>query len=588
MVAVDLLLNRERIGDMQARLLSIFSLLFVFCSHAQKKVTLEISPTSVEVGETFSITITSTVPGDLSFDDVPDALVSDYNNIHQGSKTGIDVNTGHMKTHYFYSFTGMMTKAGKFTVGPAYITNGSKSYPSNEVTIEIGNKVPMKSGQVTAKQLSDPAFGIIQTNKKTIYEGEPLLVSCKVYAKYDPSHVGVYKSYGVPGTTIKYKIGNSTSGFKHRIEKFKGKDYFAFSYDKSVICPSGIGQYQIDPFTMNLHQGYQNFPIVSGSFIINIIPLPANPPADFIGGVGEFNIERRIDATTVKQGDVLKLTVTVSGIGTLQNIKEPALNLPKGFTVYGDPIITENSTVGIHGTEGAIIYEYNIQAKRAGAINLPAATLSYFDPQSEKYVQMSTSDFMISVSENKNFVVHKDPSKEVKDEELVIHKSKIRGNTNLVEEGSFYGTSVFWGGVSFPVLASLLFLIIARKREKSEDKIIEKRQKSAKDSELKDHVSVAKSLVSVGSDSEYYTQIENALRKAYEIEMNFNEDRRLNKSDIEEFIAAHGDLEQLSHVKNLFSTCEQSKYGFAATENSREEVLNNLKSILKKLNKVKW
>ena len=126
------------------------------------------------------------------------------------------------------------------------------------------------------------------------------------------------------------------------------------------------------------------------------------------------------------------------------------------------------------------------------------------------------------------------------------------------------------------------------KREKSEDKIIEKRQNSAKDSELKDHVAVAKSLISSGSESEYYTQIENALRKAYEIEMNFKEDRRLNKSDIEEFIAAHGNLEQLAQVKNVFSTCEQSKYGFAAAENSREEVLNNLKSVLKQLNRVKW
>ena len=462
MAVVDSPLNQERTGNMQVRLLSIFSLLFVFCSHAQNKVKLEISPTNVESGETFSITITSTVPGNPSFENVPSGFVKDLN-LSMGSNPGIDPNTGLINTIYYWSFTGMITKPGNHSFGPAYITNGSKSYKSNEVIISVGNSLPMKSGHVTAKQLSDPAFGIIQTNKKTIYEGEPLLISCKVYAKYDPSHIGVYKPYGVPGTTIKYEIGNTTSGFKHRIEKFKGKDYFAFSYDKSVIFPSGIGQYQIDPFTMNLHQGYQNFPIVSGSFIINIIPLPANPPADFIGGVGEFNIERHIDTKTVKQGDVLKLIVTVSGIGNLQNIKEPALNLPKGFTVYGDPLVTENSTVGIHGTEGEIIYEYNIQAKRAGDVNLPASTLSYFNPQSEKYVQISTSDFMINVSENKNFVVHEDPSKEVKDEELVIHKSKIRGNVNLVEEGSIFGTPVFWGGVSFPVLASLLFLIIARK-----------------------------------------------------------------------------------------------------------------------------
>lgn len=567
------------------RLLTILALFAVVCSYAQRKVELSINPTSVEVGETFSITVTSTVEGELDFDKVPSSFVQDYN-IHQGSKREIDYNTGNVKIVHFYSFTGIITKSGKYTIGPAYITNGSRSYPSNSVTINIGKRVPMSSGDVTANQLQDPAFGLIQVNKKTIYEGEPLLISAKIYAKYNPSHVGVYKSYGVPGTTIKHPIGNTTS-FKKSIEKFKGVEYYSFTYDKNVIFPSGVGKFQIDPFKMNLHQGYQNFPLVSNGFNLTILPLPANPPTDFIGAVGDFRVDRQIDSQSLKQGEVLKMTVTIAGIGNLQNIIEPSLNLPKGFTIYGDPVITENFSVGPHGTEGEIVYEYNIEVKKAGDISLPASTISFFNPSKEKYIQATTNEILISVKKDENYVVHDEAPDAEKNTELVIHRSKIKENAEIINLYSFYGEVGFWGGVSAPVLFSFLFILLARRKDKSEDKAIIKRQKAAKDSEFKSRIVTAKSLLESGTDSEFYSHIEGALRKAFEIEMNFEEDRLITKVDIREFNEqANSELNKI--VDAIFTTCEQSKYGFASTNTSRNEVLGQLKDVVGQLKNVKW
>jgi len=571
---------------MISRLLSISSLLVIFCSYAQKKVELTINPTSVEVGETFSITVTSTVDGTLNFDKVPSSFVQDYN-IHQGSNREIDYNTGNVKIVHFYSFTGIITKSGKFTFGPAYITKGSKSYPSNSATINIGKRVPMSSGSVSAQQLQDPAFGLIEVNKKTIYEGEPLLISAKVYAKYNPSHVGVYKSYGVPGTTIKHPIGNTTS-FKKSIEKFKGVEYYSFSYDKNVIFPSGIGSFQVDPFKMNLHQGYQNFPLVSNGFNITILPLPANPPSDFIGAVGDFRVDREIDAKSIKQGDVIKMTIAVAGIGNLQNIIEPSLNLPKGFTVYGDPVITENFSVGLHGTEGEIVYEYNIEVRKSGDITLPASTISFFNPSKKKYIQATSNEVQLSIEKNDNYIVHETTLDEEKDTELVIHRSKIKEKVDLVNIDSFYGTGAFWGGIGAPILASFLFVLFARRKDKSEDKAVIKRQKAEKDAVFKEYVSIAKSLMESGSDSEYYSHIENALRKAFEIDMEFEEDRLITKNDISSFIEKTYNSSLNNSVSEIFNTCEQSKYGFASTNTSRKEIIDQLKEIVSKLNKVKW
>lgn len=571
---------------MLSRSLTILSVLIVFCTSAQKKVELTINPTSMEVGETFSIMVTSTVQGQLDFDKVPTSFIQDYN-INQGSSSKIDYSTGNVEMIYFFSFTGIITKAGKYKIGPAYITNGSKSYPSNSVTIEVGNKVPMSNGEVSTQQLTDPAFGLIQANKRTIYEGEPLLVTAKVFAKYNPSHVGTYKSYVVPGTTVKHPIGNTTS-FKKSIEKYKGVEYYSFPYDKNVIFPSGIGKFQIEPFTMNLHQGYQNFPLISNGFMIDILPLPANPPTDFIGGVGDFTINREIDAQTVKQGEVLKMTITIAGIGNLQNIMDPTLNLPKGFTIYGDPVITKNFSFGMHGTEGEIIYEFNIEVKKSGNISLPASTFSFFDPNKEKYIQATTDEILIDVERDKNYIIEDAETDTNKDIELVINTSKIKEEKEIVNLDSIFGTPAYWGGIGVPILASFLFILFVRRKDKTEEKAIVKRNKTLKERALKEHLTSAKALIDTGSDSDYYSKIENALRKAYEIEMKFEEDRRISKLDISEFIQQTGDSELKETVHAIFTNCEQSKYGLSSTNASRRDVLQQLKKAINKLKHVKW
>ena len=87
------------------RIVSIFSILSVVYSYAQNKVELEISPANVEVGETFSVTVKSTVMGELKFDQVPSSFVQDYN-IHHGSSSEKDYNSNTYRVVYFYSFTG--------------------------------------------------------------------------------------------------------------------------------------------------------------------------------------------------------------------------------------------------------------------------------------------------------------------------------------------------------------------------------------------------------------------------------------------------------------------------------------------------
>ena len=185
-------------------------------------------------------------------------------------------------------------------------------------------------------------------------------------------------------------------------------------------------------------------------------------------------------------------------------------------------------------------------------------------------------------------MVIEESSNEEKDTELIIHRSKIREDANIINRTSFYGSKSFWGSVGTPLLAGFLFLLFARQKDKSKGKAIMKREKVAKDSAFKELLSVAKSMIHSGTDSEFYSQIESTLRKAFEIEMDFDEDRLLSKTDIHEFIEKTNKIGFNDSVNSIFSICEQSKYGFASTNTSREETLDRLKGIVGELNLVKW
>jgi len=569
---------------MVQKIVAILSTLFVLNALGQNaEVILSVDPLSVEVGEAFTLSVKSSVQGEVEIDNLPSSFVYGYD-VMNGMEQEMDYNTGNVITYYFLSQTGAISKSGKFTIGPAYIKKGSKTYKSNKITISVGNKTPMSSGDVTKQQLNDPAFGIIQTKKSNIYEGEPVLVTAKVYSKFEPTHLDGYLQYELKGSIDKHAILNSNRIIVE-MEQFRNIEYYAFEYDKNLIFPTGTGKFKIQPFSMNLHKGYKSFPIKSSHAIIDIQPLPANPPNDFIGAVGNFDVHRSIDGENLKQGDVLKMKVVVSGVGNLQNSLEPKHKLPKGLVIYGDAKITETISYGSRGAEGEIEYEYNIQVSKTGDVLFPPTSISYFDLSLEKYVSITTAVDTIYVAPDKNFVVSDERNSN--DNELLelTETPKLRSSIVKNMSSSIYGTPLFWIGVSSPVLTALIILLFIKRREKSVQEISAKKEMKRKEKELNSGLFNLKILVLESNKNEFYTGIETTLKRAFEVFMKIGEDKVLDKQQIYSYLNDTGKKELSDRVRALFSKCDQYRFGLPATSESRTKLLDELSSIINKLKK---
>ena len=564
----------------------ILTILIITLSHTvlgqSPKVLLSINPSRADVGETFTITVKSDIQGDLEVDNKPSSFVPGYD-VMNGMKQDINSTTGKVTTYYYLSQTGSIRKSGKYTIGPAFIKQGNKVYRSNTVDITIGDKIKMIDSEAKSKQIKERAFGIIQTNKKTFYEGEPVFMVAKIYSHFEPTHLSNYRSYSIDGIIKKQSVNNSQHITIKR-ENLNQFNLYAFEYDKNIVFPPGIGEFKVAGYTLNLHRGPEDYHIISNQTVFEVLPLPGSPPEDFIGGVGEFQMIRSIDARTMTQGDVFKMEILVKGVGNLQNITPPKPVLPKGLSVYGDPIIVDNYSYNSHGTEGSISYEYNIQVNSFGEIKIPATTISYFDPTNKKYYTLSSPIENIHVDKDESyFTQESQQTQKLKSntiEELpyatILSKLKV-----IEKETEVFGSPLFFVGIFSSFFIAFIFLLIRRKRGAITDQ--KAFNDNAKNNALNSSLNSIELAINKKDDEAFFIGIENTLIKAFKIKFDFKGEHILNKSEIYDHLSDLNKIDLLDSIKHLFITADQFRFGITSSTESKQTLYDQLNDILIKM-----
>ena len=563
-----------------------FTFIALFSIAQKPLVILEVEPKEAEIGEMFTISVKSNIQGEIEIN-FPSGFVHGYN-IVNGMDQEIDYNSGRVISYYYLTQTGAMPKAGTFKIGPAYVKKGNKVYRSNTVNVLV-KKESSSAGNnenITAKQLRQPAFGVIEKSKSVIYEGESVLLNAKVYSQFNASHLEDYQAYSLDAALDKHEIGNSTHIVVEE-EKIKRNTYYTFIYDKKVVFPIGSGKMTIDPFKLILRQGLDGMPIVSSSATIEVKPLPGNVPKSFIGAVGQFSITRKVENGNFNQGDVFSLILEISGFGNLQNINEPKLNLPSGFAVYGDPTIQEDFVYGSRGAEGKISYEYNIQLTRSGNLTLPETTIAYFDPAKEKYIELTTEKNNFKVEKNNKFKALFDDSTSYIHTEITENTFPFRRNSSKGEKNTLiFASEGFWIGVASPLfLAFLLGLFWKKKKEQaevSEQKIAARKSQL----EIKHLFTEAENALNEEDFSNYYGFIEKGIQRSMALFLRQDDTLILSKAEILQSLEEREvSSPTINALRALFSTCEQARYGMGLSAEERDNLVVSAKQIIQTISK---
>ncbi len=565
------------------RILILLLVLFAgWQTFAQKKyVQLVVEPATAEVGDDITITIKSNIQGEMDID-LPPGFVQGYN-VMSGMNQEMDYQTGAVNTIFYLTQNGSFTQTGTFTVGPAYVKTGLSIYKSNKVQVKIVNTLP--SSPAPAADLNQTVNGVLELNKTKVYEGEPLVVEAKVFSKIKPRENRFpYQPYTISGTSEHYPL-DATSHSILRREKINGTDFYTFSYDRQVIFPVGTGKFRIEPFRMILNNGFDSYPAVSDPRTFEVIPLPGNVPRDFISGVGSLDVSASLSKTTVREGDVVELTVVISGHGNLQNIDAPKIRPGKHFIVYGDPVVTPVINYTERGAEGNTTIIYNLQAVHDGEAQLGEQTFSYFDPEQERYVQKRFGPYELTVENDPNFNYAGDSlSEETEQLPAALKPAPFRKYYPDATPTSYTHSSLLWIILATAIGGSLVTGYVMKRSRGNEEKRIRRARQQNTVRDTRDAFSQAEQELNSGRTGEGMASIGKALRKLATTLVSGTESYSYGTGELTRIFREKGLSDELSkRFQKLVEQSEAARYGMLEVETDGQAFLREARALAREL-----
>jgi hypothetical protein len=558
----------------------ILSTVVSFFTCAQKpSVSLSSDSKSVQTGDLITFTVKSNMEGAVEID-FPPEFIPGYGNSN-GMEQVMDYNTGTVSTIYYFSQNGAFKENGTYTL-QAFVKNKKTIYKSNKITVKV-EKQQVTDEEISKKNYKQSVFGIIQKSENKIYEGESLVLEAKVYSRLNINMLEAYQNFELDGGAEVQELEKSQRLLLTR-ENLKGTNFLTFTYGKQLVFPNTTGKIRIRPFEMSLL--YQDGGMFSerigftsnGSWI-EVLPLPPGAPKDFIGAVGKFDLDYSMKKTKIKQGDVAELTVTISGTGNLQNINKPKLHLPKGVIIYGDPEIREEFLYGLSGAEGKVSYTYHLQFNTDQVKSLPAISVSYFDPNQKKYVQLKKRRIELDVISNPNFQptiaapVTADQPKSSENIPLMTGPSK--------ENVSISNSPWFWTGVFSPLFLGFIGGLFWVRRKDLTVALQDKGQAKKSLGQL------LETLDSVSYHPEDpgkgYQQIETGIKSLGNI-LTRDPERFFSKAETLKVLEeSRMPEEQVEQLKTVLDQCEEARFSFQTSEAHQKSLASEAAAAIRTL-----
>ena len=541
--------------------LYIFTVLFCSAySFAQKPIVdISIDYDHVEVGDPVIIIVRSNVAGTLNIK-FPDEFISG-SSWQRGAEQVLDPGTSKLKTMYFFSQNGAFSKAGTYSF-KAYINDKNTVYKSKSLTVKVDEQAPANEA-ISRRNMRRPVFGIVERSKARVYEGEPLILNGKIYTKLKISDPQGYHPFELDGNAEVIKLSRSEK-LSFSPEILKGQKFSSATFGKQIVFFTTPGKYQINPFEMAvLYEIEANFKeplgFTSSGSSVEVVPLPSGAPHDFIGAVGKYSFTRSFDKSSAAKGDVITMTVVVSGYGNLHNINTPEVKLPKGIAVYGDPETIDDIHFGMRGAEGTMTFKFNLQVTQGGEFKIPAMTISYFDPDKKKYITLKEEETTIQGDAAGFEATLPDEIEKTNDETIGLEP--VLSMSSAKSDDHFLKSPLFWPTVVSPIALAFVGGLFFTRRKKISEKITEKSRNKERLQSIQQLFKTAESQLETNDVQQAFCTVQQALKTTATVVL--KSESSISRSEMisgmQETGIAPSDIEQFNR---LLMVCEEARYAF--------------------------
>ena len=511
-----------------------------------------------------------------------------------------------------FTYILMANNAGEYTIPGASIVADGDQMVSNSVRIKV---LPQDQGDSNSSSSSSThsssgtgvsnqdLFITASASKTNVYEQEAFVLTYKIYTRESNLQLNNAKLPDFKG--FHSQEIEMTTNARWTPEHYQGRNYYTTVYRQFVLFPQQSGKLYIDPaqFQMTVGKPVQSDDpfdayfnggsnvieikksISNPKIAINVNPLPAGKPADFSGGVGEFNISSSINNKELKTNDAITIKLVISGTGNLKLISNPEIKFPDDFEVY-DPKVDNQVRLTREGLTGNKVIEYLAIPRHAGTYKIPGVSFSYFDIRSKSYKTLKTEEYVINVEKgagNADQVIANFTNKE----DLKVLGEDIRyikqNEVTLQPKGSFfYGSMTYWLFYIIPALAFIIFFIIYRKQAAENANVAKMRTKKANKVATK-RMKLAGKLLSENKKDAFYDEVLKALWGYISDKLNIPVSR-LSKDNIEEKLRNHGVNEELiKEFLNALNDCEFARFAPGDENQAMDKVYSSSIEVISKM-----
>lgn len=583
-------------------------------AYADDKVTFTASaPDAVAVGDQFRLSYT--------------VNTQKVKNFRAPSIKGFDVLMGPSRSYSMQSINGNTTetltftyillaqKEGEYTIPGATITANGDQMLSNSVKIKVlpadktnssqseGGQSPSRSSSSGTSISNNDLFITATASKTTAYEQEAILLTYKIYTVVDLRGFDNVKLPDFKGFhSQEVELPNDR---RWGLEHYKGRNYHSTIYRQFVLFPQQSGKLTIDaarfdasiekmdaiddPFEAFFNGGAGSIQIkktlMTPKLTIDVKPLPAGKPADFSGGVGEFNISSSINSTKVKTNDAITVKVVISGTGNLKLVGEPEVKFPEDFEVY-DPKVDSKFRLTNAGLSGNKVIEYLAIPRNAGTYKIPAIKFSYFDIKSRSYKTLTTEEYTVQVEKgagNASQTVANFTNKE----DLKVLNEDIRfikqNDVKLSPKGEyFFGSMGYWLFYIIPGLIFIACFLIYRKQIAANANVAKVRTKKANKVAVK-RMKQAGKLLAANEKDAFYDEVLKALWGYISDKLSIPVSQ-LSKDNIEEELRKYGVAEDLiKEFLNALNSCEFARFAPGDANQAMDKVYSDSLEVISKM-----
>lgn len=606
------------------KIIFLWVALITICTHvfADGKASFTASaPDAVAVGDQFrlSYTVTTQSVRDFRAPSIKgfDVLMGPS----RSQQSSVQIINGKTTSTSSITFTYILlaTSEGSFKLPGATITADGNQLRSNSLEIKVlpkdqaggvssgGNGDKQNRGSASRASSgtsvsSSDLFITATATKTTVYEQEAFLLTYKIYTLVDLRMFDNVKLPDFKGFhSQEVELPNDR---RWGLEHYKGRNYQTTIYRQFVLFPQQSGKLTIDaarfdasiakaaqvsdPFEAFFNGG-SNFvevkkTIFTPKLTINVKSLPTKP-ADFSGGVGEFNISSSINSTKVKTNDAVTIKIVLSGTGNLKLISNPELKFPEDFEIY-DPKAENKFRLTKEGLSGSKVIEYLAIPRNAGTYKIPALKFNYFDIKSHSYKTLTTEEYRLEVEKGEGNAAQTIANFTNKEDLKVLNEDirfiKQNGVTLAPKGVFFFGSFTYWLFYLIPGVIFMLFFVIYRKQIAANANVAKMRTKKANKFAVK-RMKLAGKLLAENKKEAFYDEVLKALWGYVSDKLNIPVSR-LSKDNIEEELRNYGVGDVLiKEFLDALNNCEFARFAPGDDNQAMDKVYSASLEVITKI-----